>query len=129
MKNAFVAFVFSMTATAGYSTTINAVCTNKSNSGFIEDKTIKVALTPKEITIASKNLNVSGSFDRVIKNGSSLYSSPALTDLCDQCDIGNIFISPDLAKGRKGQLDFSVRQLGDSEGYAWLKESFSCIIK
>lgn len=72
---------------------------------------------------------VTGTFAEVATNGSSMFSTPGLTEFADQSDIGNTFISEELMNGNDGQLTFSLRQLGDSEGSWWLSQKFYCTVK
>lgn len=69
---------------------------------------------------------LSGSFVKIMSDGSYMFNSDGLTEFADQSDFGYIFASEDLLTTGNGNLTFSVRQLGDSDGSWWLKQYFEC---
>jgi hypothetical protein len=58
-----------------------------------------------------------------------VYDGGDLTELIDQADMGNIFVDAKLLKGEAGQIAFSIRQLGDSEGCVWHTQRFNCVAR
>lgn len=133
MKIILPLFLLALSSTTFASIT----CTSSEKNGgpyseWFETKTFSVEeLSSKAITISyGKDQNkFDGSFDKIAKNKLFVYSCNDLTDLADQSDIGNMLVSPQLLKGQNGTITLSVKQLGDSEGYSWINETFDCVVK
>lgn len=106
-----------------------ADCTRASDKEVIEDKTFSISFDGTKILAESENNKFNGTFVKVVKNGALMYNSPDVTDIADQTDYGYIFVSADLAKGNKGTVTFSARQLGDSEGAWWLNSTYNCVVR
>ena len=106
------------------------VCTRHSEGTLLEEKTLTVTLNADEIKFEAnffgKQKTVSGKFVKTARNGNLIYDGSDLTDLVDQADVGNIFVAPQLLKHKPGTIGLSVRQLGDSEGFNWINDTFNC---
>lgn len=131
MKNSFLLLLAtSLLSANSFAAPRILTCQLKTEGNLIEEETIKVSLDEKSLQV---NLDffgkvelVTGTFIKVAKNGSLVYETPDITQLIDQSDIGFTFVDAKLLNGGQGKIDFSARQLGDSEGSWWVKETFFC---
>jgi hypothetical protein len=126
MKIQLLALVFCFVAQGAFGAAVKARCTNSTNTGFVEEKTMTVVLTRSQVKADLKSAHYVGQFIKVLRNGTLQYSCAELADLADQTDYSYFLVSPRLVKGQSGNITISVRQLGDSEGSWWLNETFSC---
>jgi hypothetical protein len=106
------------------------VCDLKTEGNILEEKQLSVSLDENEISFEADffgtTKTVSGKFLRQAKNGSLMYDGSDLTEQVDQSDFGYIFVDQDLLTTGKGRISLSVRQLGDSEGFSWINDHYSC---
>jgi hypothetical protein len=120
---------------------IEATCfpreTSKTNFDLFDGDTLGVRFDARRISFqrldcnedeATGGCHMTGKFEKIVKSGDTMYSSVELMDIADQTDDANVFVSPSLAKGKNGEIAFSVHQLGDSEGAWWMTETFDCEI-
>ena len=105
-------------------------CQLTTEGNILEEKQLTVTLDEKEISFDAdffgKTEKVSGKFLRKAKNGSLMYDGSDLMAQIDQSDYGYIFVDPSLLQAGQGKIGFSVRQLGDSEGWSWISDSYRC---
>jgi hypothetical protein len=133
-----VLFTAALLSTSVMAQEIEATCTPReitdSNFDLFDGASLSVRFDPRRISVERIDCNenevgvcqMTGVFEKIVKSGSSMYSSVELMDIADQTDQGNIFVSQKLANGRNGEISFSVHQLGDSEGAWWMTETFDC---
>ena len=118
------------TSTSVHASDVKLVCTRHSEGNLLAEKTLTVTLNEDEINFKAdffgKQKVVSEKFVKIARNGSLMYDGSDLMELVDQTDNGNIFVDSQLLKHKPGTIAFSVRQLGDSEGFRWISDTFNC---
>ena len=134
MKSNLMIVILASFAAASAHASIYCHSTAQKNSMFFSDWMETTSFTvqsldAKQLVIQAKDTQLVGKFSKIAKSGSLIYSCDAITDIADQTDIGNIFVEKSLLQGKTGQITFSVRQVGDSEGSTWINESFNCVTK
>lgn len=134
-----IILISALASTLAMADSIEATCSAReethSNADLLDTKLIQVQFDEKNISFERQECKedevagackMTGVYEKITKNGSSMYSSDDLLETADQTDYAYIFVSPELAKGKDGEISFSIRQLGDSEGAWWITETFDC---